>query len=191
MTVQEMLDELQLKYPHSYTNAQVVNRMDRLQKRIFRQLNTYDKTQMNLQGAGNDTLNASGIKPRTIRKFTIDNIEYPFWRPEEEKPVRYYYYSSTSTIKYFPPTSTAGMILDLWYYVTPTTLSANTLGATPDLDSDYHMLLVYGVAKEIAEDLRDGSMATAFAVAYNDLYNEMQQGYQDPTPKTVIELPWG
>lgn len=189
MTVQDLLDELQLKYPHSYTNTQVVNRMDRLQKKIFRNLNTYDYFQTVLNAG--DTYIAYTGKPRSIRKVEIDEVEYPFWTPEEDKPARYYYLSNDGFLNFSPQASSSGIWIKIWRYQTPTTLSAGSLSASPSLDSDFHMLLVYGVAKEIAEDLRDGSMATAFAVSYNDLYNDMQQSYQNPEVYVVKEIPWG
>lgn len=188
MTVQEILDELQLKYPHSYTNSQVVNRLDRLQKRIFRQLNTLvysTTTTVANQAAYNTT-----YKSQQIRKITVDDLDYQYWTPEQSKPARYWYWIN-GTITLFPTPTTSGDTIEIWSNKVPTTLLTGSLAASPDLDSDFHMLLCYGVAKEIAEDLRDGSMATAFAVAYNDLYNEMEQGYQNSEPYVVKELPWG
>ena len=81
--------------------------------------------------------------------------------------------------------------MELWTNKIPATLSSSSLSSSPDLDSDFHMMLVYGVAKEIAEDMRDGSMATAFAVGYNDLENDMMQGYENADPYVVKEIPWG
>jgi hypothetical protein len=92
MTVQDMLDELALKYPHSYTNTQVVNRMDRLQKRIFRNLNTlgyttYSTTPSTAQG--DYTQLTSNYEKYQIRRLLIDGVEYPYWTPEEDKPARF------------------------------------------------------------------------------------------------------
>lgn len=190
MTVQELLDELQLKYPHSYTTTQVVNRMDRLQKRIYRQLNTISSTSLTIPLAGVSQVAWSTYNVRKIRSFLVDNIAYPFWTPEEPKPARYYYYEN-GFINFYPPTERSNLVVTTWENDTPATLSSGSLSASPDLDTDYHMLLVYGVAKEIAEDLRDGSMATAFAYAYNDLYNELHQQTQNPESYVVKEIAWG
>lgn len=188
MTVQDLLDELQLKYPHSYTNTQVVNRMDRLQKRIFRSLNTINYTTTTT--TANIATYATTLKSRQIRKITVDSVDYGYWTPEEDKPARYWYWKDANIVL-FPTPLTSGLTIEIWSYDVPTTLSSGTLGASPDLDNDFHMLLVYGVAKEIAEDLRDGSMATAFAVTYNDLYNDMQQAYQNAEAYSVKEIAWG
>lgn len=193
MTVQEMLDELLLKYPHSYNNTQVVNRMDRLQKRIFRNLNTlgYDFYTTTLSTSlGDYTYLSSSYQKYQIRRLLIDGIEYPYWTPEEDKPARFWFFMNNN-IYIFPDSVGKSIDVEIWSYVKPTTLSSGSLSATPELLSDYHMLLVYGVAKEIAEDMRDGSMATAFAVAYNDLENEMMQSYQNPETYVVKEIPWG
>lgn len=193
MTVQEMLDELLLKYPHSYTNAQVVSRMDRLQKRIFRNLNTlaYDFYSPTLSTSmGDYTYLSSSYENYQIRRLLIDGIEYPYWTPEEDKPARFWFYMN-SNIYIYPKSIGKSIDVEIWYYVKPTALSAASLNATPELLSDYHMMLVYGVAKEIAEDMRDGSMATSFAVSYNDLENEMMQSYQNPETYVVKEIPWG
>lgn len=193
MTIQEMLDELLLKYPHSYTNTQVVNRMDRLQKRIFRNLNTiaYDNYSTTPSTAlGEYSWLTSSYKQNQIRKLLIDGLEYGYWTPEEDKPARFYFYMNDS-IYLFPSEVGNTIDVEIWYYKIPATLSTGNLSASPELQSDFHMMLVYGVAKEIAEDMRDGSMATAFAVAYNDMYTEMQQGYKNPENYVVKEIAWG
>lgn len=194
MTVQEMIDELLLKYPHSYSNTQVVNRLDRLQKRIFRNLNTLNymnySTTLSTVVGDDYTLLSSSYKKNQIRKILIDGVEYSYWTPEEDKPARFWFFMN-SNIYLFPNLTGRSIEVEIWYYSIPTTLSTGSLGASPDLDSDYHMLLVYGVAKEIAEDMRDGSMAAAFAVAYNDLENDMMQGYENPEAYVVKEVPWG
>ena len=187
MTVQDLLDELLLKYPHSYTNVQVVNRMDRLQKRIFRGLNTL--VYSTVSTVSGTSSYATTYKSQQIRKVTVDGIDYPYVTPEEDKPSYYWYWLNGSIVLY--PTPTAAGTMELWTNKIPTTLSSGSLSATPDLDSDFHMMLVYGVAKEIAEDMRDGSMATAFAVGYNDLENDMMQGYENADPYVVKEIPWG
>jgi hypothetical protein len=188
MTVQEMLDELQLKYPHAYTNTQVVNRFDRLQKRLFRYLNT-------LTYATTTTVNgtatyATTLDSRQIRKVTVDGIDYEYWTPEQDKLARYWYWQG-GNINLFPTPNRSGLTIEIWGYKVPATLSVGSLAVTPDLESDYHMILVYGVAKEIAEDQRDGSMAVAMATAYNDYYTEMMQNYQNAESYVVKEIPWG
>ncbi|CAB4127950.1 hypothetical protein UFOVP103_7 [uncultured Caudovirales phage] len=188
MTVQEIIEELFLKYPNSYTNTQVVNRMDRIQKRIFRNLNTLNYS-TSTTTSGTNTISTT-LKSSQIRKLTIDGVDYGYWTPEEDKPARYWYWMD-GNIVVFPTPTTTGLYVEIWSYKVPTTLSASSLSATPDLDSDYHMMLVYGIAKEIAEDLRDGSMATAFVVAYNDLENEMMQSYENSEPYVVKEIAWG
>lgn len=188
MTVTDLLAELQLKYPHAYTNDQVINRMDRLQKRIYRNLNTINyNTTTTINGTATY---ATTLKSRQIRKITVDGVDYGYWTPEEDKPARYWYWNN-GNIVLFPIPNQSGLTIEIWSYRVPTTLSSASLSATPDLDTDFHMLLVYGVAKEIAEDMRDGSMAVAMATAYNDLYNDMQFGYQNAETYVVKEIPWG
>ena len=73
MTVQEMIDELVLKYPHSYTNIQVVKRMDRMQKRIFRGLNTLVYSTMNT--VSGQAAYSTTYKSSQIRKVIVDGLE--------------------------------------------------------------------------------------------------------------------
>lgn len=188
MTVAELLSELLLKYPHAYANTDIVPRMDRLQKRIFRKLNTinYNTTTT----IANTATYATTLKSQQIRKITVDGLDYTYWTPEEDQPARYWYWNN-GNITLSPTPTVSGLTIEIWSYRVPTTLSSGSTSATPDLDSDYHMLLVYGVAKEICEDLRDGSMAVAMATAYNDLYEEMMQAYQNSEVYVVKEIAWG
>lgn len=188
MTVTELLAELLLKYPHAYTNADIVPRMDRLQKRIFRKLNTINYATTTT--IANTATYATTLKSQQIRKITVDAVDYGYWTPEEDKPARYWYWNN-GNITLFPTPLTSGLTIEIWSYRVPTTLSTGSLGSSPDLDGDFHMLLVYGVAKEICEDLRDGSMAVAMATAYNDLYEEMMQAYQNAETYVVKEIAWG
>lgn len=192
MTFNEIIAELAMKYPHSLSNSQVAGRMDRVQKRIFRQLNTAKvyttTTTANTESYGNGSWPKYA---RQYRKITIDDIEYDFWDQQSDKPDRYWYLNQTDyQIYVYPIPTVSGLTIKLLTNTVPTTISTDP-NAIPDLQPDFHMLLVYGVAKEIAEDMRDGSMATAFAVAFNDLYNDMMQAYQNPVSYVVREIPWG
>ncbi len=68
----------------------------------------------------------------------------------------------------------------VYYYEEPSTLTSSNLGVTPSLDPDYHMIFVYYVCQQIAENYRDFDIANGFAAQYNQLESEFNATFQDP-----------
>lgn len=66
-----------------------------------------------------------------------------------------YYFGPIEGNNYFllkdgEPIPTSGLTLFIYYYKRPALLSASALSAIPELDSDYHSLLKYGLIAELA-----------------------------------------
>ncbi|MNV74543.1 hypothetical protein D3C71_1677690 [compost metagenome] len=59
------------------------------------------------------------------------------------------------------------------YYKSPAALTS--ISATPELDPDFHMLLVYGALVQICEAFQDATMVNNFTVKYNDLLDDARK----------------
>jgi len=167
VTLQEILDMISLKYPHSYTNAQVVSIINDVQKRIFRTLykpqtaTTYDLI-------ADNPFYPIDYSPENIIDVVVNGREYPYQNIKYDAQPYYYYITEDNCIGIYPtPEEDVTSGLTVFHYMEPTELSASNTSAAPDLDSAWHMLLVYAACKELAEYDRDGEAVNIFVSQYN------------------------
>jgi len=196
MTLNEIIAEIDEKYPNGLTAASKVRKMDYLQKRLYRKMRkqtyasytltpeqpTYPITQ-NIDDIfqidiGNETANLFERYPqKKINDTSVDN-----WS-------RYYSFvgdvNTGDYINIYPTPTDYEDTMTIWYYEEPATLSDSDLNFTPTLDPDYHMLFVYYVCKEIAENYRDFDISSGYTVQYNALESEMMGTFQAPEVKLV------
>lgn len=202
MTLAELIAEIDEKYPNGLSATSKVRKMDYLQKRLYRKMRKqtfafYDLTPDQAEypitqniddifqvDVGNKTGN---VFNRYMNKKINDT--------SLDKSSRYYSFASDLTtgdwINIHPTPTTAEDTMVIWYYEEPITLDPTILTLSPSLDSDYHMLFVYYVCKEIAENYRDFDIASGYAVQYNTLEAEMFSTFQSPEVILVhIESGW-
>jgi hypothetical protein len=189
-TVQEIADKIDRKYPNAATDAQVVDLIDTWQKRIFRKYRIPTSAEYEILA---DTFAYNlGIKPRLIFDVLVDGISYAKKSLVGRSTSDSNYYTFIDNYIRIYPTPTEDGTLTVYYYDTPATLSSSSMGTTPDLDEDFHDLLVYGPCKELAEDDQRYDVATGFAIQYTDLETELAEVFQIlPEPETVqMESGW-
>jgi hypothetical protein len=193
MTLTEIIAEIDEKYPNSVSSASKVRKMSILQKRLYRKMGkqtfasygtvtnqpSYPITQ-NIDDifdilVGSSVTNKFHSYPRKMLKDTT-------WG--SETCGRWYtFFGDVTTGDYIDIHPTPDNSVDtyvIWYYEEPADLDPDTLNSTPPLDHDYHMLFVYHVCKEIAENYRDFDIATGYAQQFNELYLEMASTFQNP-----------
>ena len=77
--------------------------------------------------------------------------------------------------------------MTIYYYESPLTISSSNTSVMPQLDEDFHDLLVYGPCKELAEDDQRYDVSSGFAIQYTDLEAEVAEVFQIlPEPETVL-----
>ncbi len=81
--------------------------------------------------------------------------------------------------------------LAVFHYKYPIQVSADDLDAVPELDEDFHMLLVYGVLVQICEVFQDTAMVNNYTGKYNDLLEELQKLYDKEIDSPQIQNVWG
>lgn len=175
VTLQEILDAIQLKYPHSYTNAQVISIINDVQRRIFRTLYK-PQTATTYDIIADNPFYPVDYSPESIFDVVVNGKEYPYQNIQYDAQPYYYYITDDNCIGIYPtPTEDASGGLTVFRYKEPTKLSASNLGLIPDLDSAWHMLLVYAGCKEIAENNRDGESVSIFITQYNGIELEYKR----------------
>lgn len=189
-TVQEIVDKINLKYPNGATNDQLVDMIDTWQKRIFRKYRVQTSETFDIIA---DTYEYNvGIKPRLIFDVLVDEISYPKKQltGRTTDSSQYHYFIDNYLGIY--PTPTEDGTLTVYYYTTPTTLTSSDMSAVPELDADFHDMLVYGPCKELAENDQRYDLANGFMSQYAELEDELAEVFQVmPEVETVlVESGW-
>ena len=165
------------------TPTSLIGTADILQKRIYRQLKKENFDSYDLltdQPTYPITMKTTDIFQVDVSSGTDNKFcSYPLRKASDiiNAHSQYHYFISDPSvgdwvgIHPLPTDSNTTMVI--YYYEVPPTLNPALLSTTPLLDENYHMMLVYGVCKEIAEDYRDSDSADGFAIQYNALENEL------------------
>lgn len=187
MKLQEILAEISEKYPHGLSNDSVIRKINQVQNELFRTVSRVKTTAIyNLQ---------KGIFAYTLpfpRSNLLDVVvqgrEYIYQDSKKESNVPFYYFVGNDGIGLYPtPDKDVEDGLSLFYYLYPLQLSETDLNAVPDLDQDFHMLLVYGALTHITEDFNDVSMVNNYTGKYNGLLTEFLKVNDETPDYPVIE----
>ncbi|GGH45921.1 hypothetical protein GCM10008014_08260 [Paenibacillus silvae] len=187
MNLQEILDEIAEKYPHGLSNDSVIRKINNVQGELFRttyRINTmfqYDVTE------GIFAYPLPCAKSNVI-DVLVGDVEYLYQDVKKGANIPFYYFTEGDELGIYPtPEKDIEGGLIIFYNREPAKLTANNTNVTPDLDADFHQLLVYGALVQIAENFQDVAMVNNFASRYNGLIKEFQR-VDDETPDyPVIE----
>lgn len=184
-SVAEIVTKIRKKYPNGSTDAEIIEIMDTCQNRIFRKYKIPTSTEYDIIA---DTFAyIVGIKPRLIFDVLVDGVRYPKKQLTGGSTEGSQYYTFIENYLRIYPTPTADGTLTIYYYETPTPLTSSNTSASPDLDEDFHDLLMYGACKELAENDQRYDVASGFAIQYNDLESELAEVFEIlPEPETVL-----
>lgn len=181
VTLQEILNMIEMKYPHSYDNSQVVTIINDIQRRIYRTMYRPETATAYDIIAGNPSYPVT-YSPENIIDVVVNGKEYPFQNIKYDSQSYYYYITDDNSIGIYPtPTEDATGGLTVFHYKNPAALTSGDLSVTPDLDSAWHMLLVVGACRELAVIARDAqsiNMVSVFAREYNDLERQFYRSRQ-------------
>lgn len=193
MNINEIIAEIDEKYPNGLSAESKVRKADYLQKRLYRKMRKQTYTSYSLiagQPAYPITQNIDDIFQINIGNNAANKLtEYPHKKINDRSTDFSRYYSFIGDvamgdwIDIYPVPTEQEDIMVIWSYEAPETLTVNS--GSPTLDPDYHMLFVYYVCKEIAENYRDFDISTGYAIQYSALESEMFSKFQDPEVITV------
>jgi hypothetical protein len=192
MTVQQILDTVMKKYPHGYTNDDIILMLNNIQAELFRTIykpittTVYDIT-------ANNPFYPISFSPSKIVDVVVNNQEYPYRKIKGQSLAQFYYITEDNCIGIYPtPTVDIPGGLTVFRYKEPAQLSSSNLSAIPDFDPDFHMLLVFRVCKELAENDRqyDTNIVNGFISQINGLLQDFDEAKEDPDYVT-IEMVYG
>lgn len=187
MKLQEILDEIAEKYPHSLSNDSVIRKINQVQNELFR--TTYRVKNMGIYNLEKDVFAYTLPFPRTsLSDVVVEGQEYIYQDSKKESNIPFYYFIGKTGIGIYPtPNKDVPEGLALFYYEYPTQLTTSDLNAVPDLDHDFHLLLVYGALVQIAETFNDVAMVNNFTSKYNGLITEFFKANDETPDYPVIE----
>lgn len=172
MTLQEILDAVLEKYPHSFDSTNIIKKINTIQKELFRTLykpvtaTTYDIL-------ADNAFYPIEYSPQTIIDVVVNGCEYEQVNINGSGMCRYWYITDDNCIGIYPtPTEDSSAGLTVFRFKEPTTLTISDLGVEPDFDRAWHMMLVYRVCKDLAESENRDDMANLFVSQFNALESE-------------------
>jgi hypothetical protein len=187
MTLQEILNEIAEKYPHGLSNDSVIRKINHIQNELFR--TTFRVKTMQIFNLEKDVFAYTLPFPRTnLSDVVVEGREYIYQDSKKEGNIPFYYFVGKTGIGLYPtPDKDIVNGVSLFYYVSPTQLTETDLTAVPDLDKDFHMLLVYGALVQICEAFNDVSMVNNYTSKYNGLITEFHKANDETPDYPVIE----
>lgn len=206
-TVQEIINYADRKYPNQETVANKIEDLNDIHNELFIKIaklkHAYEQhefytvsNQMTYILPSNchiDNIIKDGVKVATdltvTANTTFDTYEYAGLNDDIDSG-NYYGDGGNGTIdlvKDGKPISTTGYSVRLFFYARPTPLTAAT--DTPDLDSDYHALLKYGLIQSLASSGNnpDTEIADYYQRKHDDFFKEVEDSLNDKFNKTPTQ----
>lgn len=195
-TVQAILNNAD-KYRNSYSAADKVDWMDAVQREIFQDVpheavpytfDTVDGFAFYPLPADCDPLGVKQVVIETkagSEKYTT--LRYVSVESEERFSSSDEFYSVQANQNLFlnplPTSDTEGRKVYLYYNKRPETLSSTNLSAIPDLEEDFHELLVLGTKAKIAEARGEFDDKAEFDLSFSRLYQQYVKRYKFNFPE--------
>lgn len=183
MTLGDILEEIAEKAKHHLSDESIVRKINNLQAEIFREykrIPTVSRADL-VKGLVTYPL---PCPLNNIDQLLVDGVEYELRDFNENKTCNFYYYLNGTIGIYPPPEKDVSDGLLVFHYLFPTRLSIDAMDAQPDLDADFRMLLVWGVAKDVAENDKD---QTLFGKKYESLLANYIVASATPLPDMRVE----
>lgn len=194
MDLQRILDEIDTYCPNTFTQAEKINYVNDIQRKVFREMAIQDIVTWNtIKGVPiYDLYNPADNQPiefDMIRGVTIDNINYQYADIWAEAKGYIYYNPLPGKIGLFPTPGTDDLIAYVFYEKRPKILTASDLLVEPELRADWHEILIHGVVAIIANMQDDLIKSNNARLEYNTMMSDiMQQKYEKggyPVTKNV------
>lgn len=197
MTLSEILDMMDMLCPSltTFSDAQKVTVLNEELKSIFRELQENEIYEFDTvadqaiytkpsSAKLEDFLYVSITTDTTITENTKFS-EYQFAELNDELTYKHYYDAFDAGFGVYPVPTTSGWKGRIIYKKRPTLLDSTNQTASPELEEDWHRILVYGAIAELAGagNNPDIEIANNYSMKYNALLKEIKQSRYERLPK--------
>jgi hypothetical protein len=187
LTVEKILNYSRIP-PNTISAAEKVRWLNQVQRQLFRDYPLPESVYRF------DTVAGVAIYPLPddcpedrITKITVGGYYYPFQAYSEEAG-SYFWTIVAGQLMIYPTPETSGTEILIYCAPRPNELSESNLNAVPNFPEDYHELLVYGLAKRIAQARQDVALVNNFEADYQELAREANKEFKKQRPKQVLVL---
>lgn len=187
MTLQDILDEIAEKYPHGLPNESVIRKINQVQNELFRTTcRVKNMAIFNLEA--NVFAYALPFPRSSLLSVVIQGREYTYQDTKHQSNNPFYYFIGSTGLGIYPtPTEDVENGISMFYYISPEPLVSTSLESVPELDPDFHLLLVYGALVQICESFNDVAMVNNYTAKYNGLVEEFHKANDETPDYLVIE----
>lgn len=185
VTLQEILTEILEKYAHPLTVDNIIGKINTLQKELFRTIyKPIVSTQYDI--LADNPFYSIAYSPSKVIDIVVNGEEYESLNIKGEAVSKFYWFTDDNCIGLYPtPVEYVAGGLMVFRYKEPTVLLSSSLNAAPDFDSDFHMLIVYRICKQLAENYKEYDIANGFVSQINSLMDDFNKGKQEPDYRQV------
>lgn len=182
MKLIDIVEEIAEKTGHNLSDNSIVRKINNLQSELFRKYKRIPTTsRMDLENGLSDYPLPCPVT--NIIQLLVDGTEYKQKYLHEDAEQFYYYLDGTASLFPVPDKDvTSGLLI--FHHKQPEELPTNDMEAEPDLDSDFRMLLVWGISKDVTNNESDRKV---FRDEYNALLAEYISATQLPMPDMMVE----
>lgn len=188
MTLQEILNEIKQKYTHGLTDGDIITKINTIQKELFRTIyKPIVTTQYDL--IADNPFYSITYSPSKVIDIVVDGDEYVSINIKGKADTNFYWFTDDDCIGLYPtPEKDIPDGLTVFRYKEPAVLTSGNLAAQPDFDHDFHMILVYRVCKQLAENYRDFDIVNGFISQLNGLLDDFNKGKQEPDYRQIQDV---
>ncbi|MEC0265132.1 hypothetical protein [Paenibacillus anseongense] len=195
MNVQQILNKANT-YRNSYADSDKVDWIDAILKQIYQEV-PHEAVPYSFQTVSGfayyplpEDCDLLGIKEVTIEtqagsgKFV--KIEYASLDSSKNYSESEEFFTTLErnlVINPSPDNNTEGKLIYLYYNKRPATLSSSDTSATPDLEEDFHELLVLGLKSQIAQARLEFEDASEFDRRFSGLLAQYKRRYRKNYPE--------
>lgn len=197
-TVQQILTSVKL-YRNTYTDAQIVDWMDKVQRQIYQdvpheaapyQFTTIDGYAFYALPSDCDPMGVKQVSiERTVGSEKYQTLRFVSIESNEQFSITSSIYSVQGNANLFinpvPTSTTEGKKVYIIYNKRPAALSSSTAGLllTPDLNEDFHELIELGAKARVARERGEVIDKNNFEADFQELFKKYGKRYSKVYPE--------
>jgi hypothetical protein len=197
MTLLDILNEIDVRMSNTFEIAQKIRWLDLAQLKLYKQIGlkktytflTVDDTALYTLP---DNIKVENIIDLAVASTTDDDTNYTPYayqadRPSYSKYSSYYRsdYDGLNQIGLYPVPTTTGLSVKLLYRTKPEKIDGSNLLKIPDIDEDYHEMLILDVIMQIvlSGDNPDIDLYNNYLLQYNAMNKDVKLGEYEKEPE--------